>query len=101
MTVIYGLKTCDACRAARRARPDARFVDVREEGLPPEVLEAALAAQGDALVNRRSATWRALPEAERARPAGDLVRAHPALMKRPLVAEADGRILVGREADRP
>ena len=51
--IIYGLKTCDTCRKARKALPAATFVDVREEGLPGEVLDRALALFGDKLVNTR------------------------------------------------
>ena len=45
--IIYGLKTCDTCRKARKALPAATFVDVREEGLPGEVLDRALALFGE------------------------------------------------------
>ena len=87
--IIYGLKNCDTCRKALKALPGARLVDVREDGVPEEVLDAALERFGDALVNTRSTTWRGLDPAERERPAKDLLRAHPALMKRPLIAVED------------
>jgi arsenate reductase len=87
MMIVYGLKTCDSCRKALAALPGARLVDVRGDGLPDAVLDAALARFGDDLVNRRSATWRGLDAADRGRPAGDLLRAHPVAMKRPLIAD--------------
>ena len=86
---LYGLKTCDTCRKALKALPEAEFVDVRADGVPQEVLQAALAQFGDALVNTRSTTWRGLSEKERARPSLELLRDHPTLMKRPLIARGD------------
>lgn len=90
---LYGLSTCDTCRKARKALPAADFIDVRADGVPDAVLEAALARFGDKLVNTRSTTWRGLDEAERARPPLDLLRAHPTLMKRPLVVDGDRMVL--------
>ena len=82
---IYGLKNCDTCRKALKALPSAKLVDVRAEGVPEAVLDDALAAFGDALLNTRSTTWRGLDETERAKDPKTLLRAHPALMKRPLI----------------
>lgn len=86
---IYGLKTCDTCRKAIRALPQARFVDVRTEGVPGDVMARAMAQFGDALTNTRSTTWRGLNEAERARPQAELLADHPTLMKRPLIVDGD------------
>ena len=94
---IYGLKNCDTCRAARKALPEAEFVDVRESGVPAEMMEAALAQFGDKLVNTRSTTWRGLSEEERAGAPLDLLAAHPALMKRPLIV-SDGEMHLGWDA---
>jgi arsenate reductase len=92
---IYGLKTCDTCRKALKALPGAVLVDVRAEGLPEAVLARAEAAFGARLVNTRSTTWRQLPEAERETERGALLRAHPALMKRPLIETDDGTLHLG------
>jgi len=90
MTVIlYGLKNCDTCRKAMKALPTAELRDVRVDGVPLDVLRAAQAAFGDALLNTRSTTWRGLDEAERAQDPLALLQAHPALMKRPLIAVGD------------
>jgi len=86
---IYGLKACDTCRKALKALEGAELVDVRAEGLPDDVLEAADAQFGAALVNTRSTTWRGLSEGERAGDPIELIKAHPALMKRPLIAHGD------------
>lgn len=91
--IIYGLKTCDTCRKARKALPGATFVDVREEGLPTEVLEAALAQFGEKLLNTRSTTWRGLDDEVRALDPAPLIIRHPTVMKRPLVVEGARMVL--------
>jgi len=57
-----------------------------------------LAEFGDALVNRKSTTWRGLSEMSRAFEADALLAAHPALMKRPVIARG-GRLTLGWEED--
>ena len=96
--ILYGLKTCDTCRKAMKALPGATFVDVRDEGLPDEVRDAALAAFGASLVNTRSTTWRGLSETERAASPQALLAAHPALMKRPLIRDDGGALHLGWDA---
>ena len=86
---IYGLKTCDTCRKAIKALPQARFVDVRAYGVPGDVMQRARAIFGAAVLNTRSTTWRGLSEAERAADPDTLLAAHPALMKRPLIVDGD------------
>ena len=95
---IYGLKSCDTCRKAARALPQAELVDVRTNGLPPRVREAALEAFGEALVNTRSTTWRGLSVVEREAPVPEVLARYPALMKRPLIL-AEGRLYLGWTAD--
>ncbi|MDW3222971.1 MAG: ArsC/Spx/MgsR family protein [Paracoccaceae bacterium] len=84
--IIFGLKNCDTCRKALKSLPQAELVDVRLDGIPDSVLTAALETFGDAVINTRSKTWRGLEEHERNLPAIDLLRLHPAVMKRPLIA---------------
>ncbi|WP_407492223.1 arsenate reductase family protein [Pseudooceanicola sp. MF1-13] len=90
---LIGLKTCDTCRAARKALPDAQFVDARDDGVDDAILSAALDRFGDDLVNKRSTTWRGLDDDQRARPAMDLLKDHPTLMKRPLIVDGDRMVL--------
>jgi arsenate reductase len=92
--IIYGLKNCDTCRKAVKALPEASLQDVREAPVPGDTLSAALATFGDALMNTRSTTWRNLPEGERGGAPLDLIRRHPALMKRPLI-DAGGTLYLG------
>jgi len=105
--VIYGLKNCDSCRKAQKLVEAAghpyRFHDLRADGLPADRLAQWLAGAGwETLLNRRSTTWRDLPEAEKAgvdaASAGRLLERHPTLIKRPVVeldGQASGRLLVG------
>lgn len=86
---LYGLKTCDTCRKARKSLLNATFLDVRDDGVPRAVLEAALGAFGDDLLNTRSTTWRGLSDAVRAQPPLTLLEAHPTLMKRPLIVSGE------------
>lgn len=95
--ILYGLKTCDTCRKALKSLGQAEFRDVRAEGLPENVAQAALARFGEALINRKSATWRGLGAAERAADPLALIAAHPALMKRPLIDDG-GRLYLGWDA---
>lgn len=91
---VYGLKNCDTCRKALKQLPDSTLVDVRAEGVPDVLLQAAHDEFGAKLLNTRSTTWRGLSEDERAGEPLALLRAHPALMKRPLI-EHDGRLYLG------
>ena len=91
---LYGLKNCDTCRKAMKSLPQATLVDVRVDGVPVDVLKAAMDKFGNALVNTRSTTWRGLDETARASDPLDLLQANPTLMKRPLI-ETDGGLHLG------
>lgn len=91
---MYGIGSCDACRKARQwmKRQDVAFewVDLRENPPPSQKISRWLSEAGaDRLVNRRSTTWRNLPEDER--PAldfdgwADFLLDHPTLIKRPVI----------------
>ena len=101
MIRVYGLKNCDTCRKALswliEQEIPHRFVDIRKDGLGD--VDAWIAELGhDVLVNRRGTTWRKLPECEKsgldADRAAALIRAKPAVMKRP-VFDLGGRVFVG------
>jgi Spx/MgsR family transcriptional regulator len=103
MIEIYGLKTCDSCRKALQLLQIGgaahRFHDLRADGLPAGQLARWLDTVGwESLLNRRSTTWRGLPEAEKAgldaAAAARLLAQHPNLIKRPVI-EAAGQIIVG------
>ncbi|MBT8408638.1 MAG: arsenate reductase [Alphaproteobacteria bacterium] len=99
--IVYGLKNCDTCRAAVKALSDGNeveFVDVRASPLPRDRLAAFLDAFGEALVNRRSATWRSMDDAARSATPLDALASKPALMKRPVI-EAGGTLYLGWTPD--
>ncbi len=99
---ILALKTCDTCRKAIKALEaaghDVQVTDVRADGISESDRARFMEVFGDALINRASATWRGLSEAERARDPGVLLAEHPTLMKRPVI-EADGQLYMGWKAD--
>ncbi len=98
MLIVYGLKNCDTCRRAVKAlavaRDDVSLHDVRADPLPSETLKSFLEQFGDALINRKSTTWRALSEKERDLAPLALLAAYPALLKRPVI-EANGAYFLG------
>jgi Spx/MgsR family transcriptional regulator len=105
LTILYGLANCDTCRKARkwldRFGVAHAFVDYRDDKPAPETLvEWARQAGGfDALVNKSSTTWRQLPD-HRKQPGSDaewklLLREHPQLVRRPVVATDDGVVTQG------
>lgn len=96
--LIYGLKNCDTCRKALKALPSATLIDVRNDGVPDTVLDAAMAQFGAALLNARSTTWRGLSDVQREADPRSLLRDHPALMKRPLIA-VDKTLFLGWNND--
>ncbi len=108
MTVIYGIKTCDTVRKARKWLEsngiEHRYHDLREEGLDQAELRRWVAELGwETLLNRRSTTWKQLSEADRAEldeaNAVALMLAHPTLIKRPVLAR-EGHYRVGfKEAE--
>lgn len=69
------------------------FRDVRAAPPTRAEIEAWLGAFGEALVNRRSTTWRALDGAAREDAPVELLLAHPTLMKRPVLIRGDRRHL--------
>ena len=93
MLALYGIATCDSCRRARRwldrAGIDYQWIDVRADGVSRDKLDAWRDALGaDALLNKRSKTWRDFDADERARAEADpvaVLAAHPTLIKRPIL----------------
>jgi arsenate reductase len=103
MLTIYGIKSCDTCRRARKFLTEHniefRFHDVREDGLDIQMLERWSERMGwQKLLNKQSLTWRKIPEVDRNDMTRDKALAamidSPTLIKRP-VLEADKFIAVG------
>lgn len=104
MIDIYGIGNCDTCRKARQwfdqSGRSYRWHDLRTEGIDESRLRNWIDAAGvEALVNRRSTTWRSLDDSERERAMDEsaapaLLVGHPTLIKRPVFELADA-VLVG------
>lgn len=103
MIVLHGLKNCDTCKKAlawlkAEGKPH-RFHDLRADGLTEAMLDHWLSALGwEVLLNKRGTTWRGLPASETegvdAMRARQLMLAHPALIKRPVI-QAGATVIVG------
>lgn len=108
MLTIYGIKSCDTCKKARKFLTENNikflFHDFREDGLDIQMLERWSERIGwEKLLNKRSLTWRKIPEVDRAeisgsRALGTMVE-QPTLIKRP-VLESEHFIAVGFSEER-
>ena len=103
MLTVHGIKSCDTCRKARKSLAENdiefRFHDVREDGLDIQMLERWSGRMDwEKLVNRKSLTWRKIPEVDRADISKDkafaLLLDQPTLLKRP-VLESPQFIAIG------
>lgn len=91
---VYGIKSCDTCRDAlkwlREKDVKHSFHDLRQDGMNVQMLERWSDNLGwEKLLNKRSLTWRRIPEADResltASRAIALMLENPTLVKRPLI----------------
>lgn len=97
--ILYGIPHCDTVRKARAWLADrniaCRFHDFKKAGVSRELISGWLARlPWETLVNRRGATWRALPQDGRdavvdADSAIALMLAAPSVIRRPVLAMAD------------
>ncbi len=94
MITVYGIKNCDTVKKARKWLEthgiDYEFHDFRADGLERKAVTAWLEELGwEALLNRRSTSWKALdPEVREHmddRRALSAIMAQPTLIKRPLL----------------
>jgi Spx/MgsR family transcriptional regulator len=100
---LYGIPNCDTVKKARvwlEGHSVAHdFHDYRVQGLEPERLQQWIGKLGwEVLLNKASATFRALPDSDKqgldADKAKALMLAHPTMIKRPVLDLGD-RLLVG------
>jgi arsenate reductase len=98
MLTVYGIKSCDTCRRARKFLEEHdiefRFHDVREDGIDIQMLERwGARIDWQKLLNRKSLTWRKIPEADRSDMTREraelLILEHPTLLKRPVLESPD------------
>ena len=104
---MYGIPNCDTIKKARVWLEGHGvgyvFHDYRAQGLEADRLSAWIGELGwEVLLNKSSATFRALPEADRqglgAEKAKALMLANPTMIKRP-VLDLGNRLLVGFRPD--
>ncbi|WP_413739095.1 ArsC family reductase [Sodalis sp. RH21] len=106
---LYGIKNCDTIKKARRwldeRRVDYRFHDYRRDGVARAMLQGFIDRAGwQALLNTRGTTWRKLSEEQRQAADGaagalELMLSQPAVIKRPVLEDVNGRLLVGFNPD--
>lgn len=108
MIMVYGIPNCDTVKKAR-AWLTAQglthtFHDFKKQGVPQDKLPAWAQAVGwDKLLNRQGTTWRKLDpalQASAATPSGAMavMLENASVIKRPVVAWADGDVTVGFDA---
>lgn len=93
---LIGLKTCDTCRKAIKALQaagyDLNVTDVRADGVSDADIAQIVAKFPEKALNKASTTWRGLSDAEKAADPVALLKAHPTLMKRPVIIGDDWTI---------
>lgn len=108
MATLFVIKNCDTCRKARKALDEKglpyQVHDLREDGLSAALLEHILEhVPVMEAINRRSTTWRNLPEEDKqdidANKARALLMANPTLLKRPLLDTGDEIRIGYRDGD--
>lgn len=104
---LYGIKNCDTIKKARKwltdQAVDYRFHDYRADGIDRELLDFFLQSQDwQVLLNKRGTTWRQQSDQVKENidkdSAIELMLAHPAMIKRPVLCTPD-TVLVGFKAD--
>jgi len=103
MITLYGIKNCDTVKKARRwleaHNIEYQFHDFREDGIDKTQLKGWVETLGwEAVVNKRSTTWRNLSDKEKEilsnAQAVKLLAGNPTLIKRP-VTEKNKTLLIG------
>ncbi len=99
---IYGIRSCDNCRSAIQWLSahgiEHTYLDIRDDGLSDELLARWQQKEDwEALLNKRSITWRKIPDVDRSglQPdtARQLILNYPTLLKRPVLEFGDRLIL--------
>ena len=109
-TTVYGIANCDTVKRARawlaEQGVEFAFHDFKKAGVPPDRLDAWLAAAGwERVLNRKGTAWRKLDESVResvtdAASARAVMLAHASVIKRPVVEWGTRTITVGFDPER-
>lgn len=103
MTTIYGIKNCDTVKKTQKwlenNEIDYQFSDFRSDGITVEFVQKIGEALGwDAIINKRSTTFRNLSDEVKQNLTGEkaieVIIEQPTLIKRP-VLEKEGKYYVG------
>jgi Spx/MgsR family transcriptional regulator len=101
--ILYGIKNCDAIKKAKKwlgaNNVNYEFHDFREDGVNPVQLRSWVAELGwQALLNKRSTTWRNLPDESKEHMdeilALVVMEDQPTIIKRPVLETSEG-VIVG------
>ncbi len=108
MLTLYGIPNCDTVKKARtwleENQIDYQFHDFRKDGISAELVKAWFDAHSwDKIINKRSTTWRNIPDDSKETMDESSALTHilqePTLIKRPVLVK-DETILVGfKESD--
>ena len=93
--IFYGLKNCGACKLLLKSQPHFKLIDVSLTPVPDAILMEAIAKFGDAIVNKRSTTWRSLDAKTREKKPEEIIKLYPKVMKRPLIKLETGELTLG------
>jgi Spx/MgsR family transcriptional regulator len=105
---LYGIPNCDITKKAitwlDKKKIGYSFHDYKQQGISKQKLNEWIDKAGlETIFNKRSTTWRELPEAEQKK-AGDILYAiqlmtqHTSIIKRPVI-ESGNNLLVGFNED--
>jgi Spx/MgsR family transcriptional regulator len=105
MIHIYGIPNCDTVKKSldwlKKNKVEFTFHDFKKEAITATQLKAWSKAVGrDTLLNKKSATWRALTPAEQEAASTEkgaiaLMQEKPSIIKRPVVEWVNGKITAG------
>ena len=95
MIKMYGIKNCDTIKKAQKFLQaqsiDFEFIDFRKNPIDEQTLQSFVDAVGwDALINKRSTTYRNLTDTEKLNINLALTVKNPTLIKRPILVTEDG-----------
>lgn len=108
MITLYGIKNCDTVKKSRdwlaKNNIDYTFHDFRADGLSKTQVQTWIADIGlEALVNKRSTTWKELDEATKTnfseKNAAAVITENPTLIKRPLLDTGKQRYVGFKDAE--
>ncbi|MDH3978334.1 MAG: Spx/MgsR family RNA polymerase-binding regulatory protein [Gammaproteobacteria bacterium] len=107
MIKLYGIPNCDSCRNAlkwfKAKGMSIELINLRETMPGKTQLKKLQKLAGwESLINKRSATWRKIPEFDRqntdAKSAIELMLSYPTVIKRPIL-ELEDQVMLGFDND--